>query len=70
MQNKNIWDKLISLKEAAEVYNRDTSTIKRAISNGTLVEGVDCKKFGRDWVLLKSSLDRVYVTEKFNRKKY
>ena len=69
MQNKNIWDKLISLKEAAEIYNRDTSTIKRAISNGTLVEGVDCKKFGRDWVLLKSSLDRVYVTEKFNRKK-
>ena len=67
--SKNIWDKLLSLKEAAEVYNRDTSTIKRAIANGTLVEGVDCKKFGRDWVILRSSLDRVYVTERFNRKK-
>ena len=69
MENKKIWNKLISLKEAAEVYNRDTSTIKRAISNKTLVEGVDCKKFGRDWVILKSALDRVYVEERFNRKK-
>ena len=69
MNNKNIWNKLISLKDASEVYNRDTSTIKRAISNGTLVEGVDCKKFGRDWVILKSALDRVYIKERFNRKK-
>ena len=69
MQNKKIWDKLISLKEAAEIYNRDTSTIKRAISNKTLVEGVDCKKFGRDWVILKSALDRVYVEERKNLKK-
>ena len=69
MEDKNIWNKLISLKEAAEAYNRDTSTIKRAISNKTLVEGVDCKKFGRDWVILKSALERVYVEERFNRKK-
>ena len=69
MEDKNIWNKLISLKEAAEVYNRDTSTIKRAISNKTLIEGVDCKKFGRDWVILKSALDRVYVEERKNLKK-
>ena len=69
MQNKKIWDKLMSLKEAAEIYNRDTSTIKRAISNKTLVEGVDCKKFGRDWVILKSALERVYVEERKNLKK-
>ena len=69
MNNKNIWNKLISLKEAAEVYNRDTSTIKRAISNGTLIENVDCKKFGRDWVILKSALERVYVEERKNLKK-
>lgn len=69
MENKKIWNKLISLKEAAEVYNRDTSTLKRAISNGTLVEGVDCKKFGRDWVILKSALERVYVEERKNLKK-
>lgn len=59
-----IWDKLLSLKEAAEIYNRDESTLKRAISSGRLVEGIDCKKFGRDWVILKSSMERVYVTER------
>ena len=61
---ENIWDKLLSLKEAAEIYNRDESTLKRAISSGRLVEGIDCKKFGRDWVILKSSMERVYVTER------
>ena len=69
MENKKIWNKLMSLKEAAEIYNRDTSTIKRAISNKTLVEGVDCKKFGRDWVILKSALERVYIEERKNLKK-
>ena len=56
----DIWNKLLSLKDAANQYNRDTSTIKRAISNGTLIENVDCKKFGRDWVILKSALEKVY----------
>ena len=50
-------------------FKLDTSTIKRAISNGTLIENVDCKKFGRDWVILKSALERVYVEERKNLKK-
>ena len=58
------WDNLISLKEAAELYNRDESTLRRAISNGLLKEGTDCKKFGKQWVILKSSMERVYVTER------
>lgn len=67
--SENIWNRLLSLKEAAEQYNRDESTLKRAISNGKLVEGVDCKKFGRDWVILKASMERVYVKERKNLKK-
>ena len=58
------WDNLISLKEAAELYNRDESTLRRAISNGLLKEGIDCKKFGKQWVILRSSMDRVYVIER------
>jgi len=58
------WDNLISLKEAAELYNRDESTLRRAISNGLLKEGIDCKKFGKQWVILRSSMERVYVTER------
>ena len=65
----NIWNKLLSLKEAAEQYGREESTLRRAISNGTLVEGIDCKKFGKQWVILKSSMERVYVKERNNLKK-
>lgn len=66
---KNIFDDLLSLKEAADKYGRDESTLRRAISSGKLVEGKDCKKFGKQWVILKSSMERVYVEERRNLKK-
>ncbi len=55
-----IWDELISLKEAAELFEREESTLRRAISNGILKEGTDCKKFGKQWVILKSSMEKIY----------
>lgn len=66
---ENIFDDLLSLKEAAELYGREESTLRRAISNGRLVEGEDCKKFGKQWVIKKSSMERVYVEERKNLKK-
>ena len=69
MAKNNIWDKLLSLKEAAEQYGREESTLRRAISNGLLEEGKDCKKFGKQWIILKSSMERVYVEERKNLKK-
>lgn len=63
------WDGLLSLKEAADQYGREESTLRRAISNGLLVEGVDCKKFGKQWIVLKDSMERVYVKERRNLKK-
>lgn len=58
--NLSIWDKLLSLKDAANLYNREESTLRRAISSGKLKDGVDCKKFGKQWVVLKSAMDREY----------
>ena len=54
------WDDLISLKEAAELFERDESTLRRSINNGILQEGIDCKKFGKQWVILRSSMERIY----------
>lgn len=56
----SIFDKFLSLKEAAELYNRDDSTLRRAIMSGRLKEGIDCKKYGKQWVVLKSAMDREY----------
>lgn len=57
------WSKLLSMTEAEERYQRDKSTIKRAISSGKIKEGVDCKKFGRDWVFVKANLDKIYMNK-------
>ena len=66
---KNIFDELVSLKEASSLYNREESTLRRAISNGMLIEGQDCKKFGKQWVIKLEALERIYVLERKNLKK-
>lgn len=58
--NEFDWSQLISMAEAEELYGRDKSTIKRAISSGKITEGVDCRKFGRDWVFYKHNMDIIY----------
>lgn len=54
------WSQLISMAEAEKLYGRDKSTIKRAISSQKIREGIDCKKFGRDWVFVKDNIDLIY----------
>lgn len=61
---KNIFDDLLSLKEAADMYKREESTLRRAIAKGRLIEGQDCKKFGKQWVIKKSAMQRIYVKRK------
>lgn len=63
------WSQLLSMSQVEDIYGRDKSTIKRAIANGKITEGVDCKKFGRDWVFFKPSMDRIYLVECKNLKK-
>ncbi|WP_462427210.1 helix-turn-helix domain-containing protein [Fusobacterium varium] len=65
---EDIWNYLISLKDAAELYGLEESTLRRAISRGLLIENEDCKKFGKQWVLKKSSLDKIKDIK--SRKKY
>ena len=58
--NNKVFDLLISLGEAAAVYGREESALRHGITRGKFVEGVDCKKFGKQWVFLRSALDREY----------
>lgn len=51
---------LISLKDASEMFNKEESTLRRNISNGKFIEGIDCKKFGKQWVFDIDSLFREY----------
>lgn len=59
MQNTKFTD-LISLKEASIIWKIDDSVLRRAISTGRLIENVDVKKFGKQWVVTRQAMQRLY----------
>ena len=66
---------LISLKDASIIWKIDDSVLRRAISSNKLVENVDVKKFGKQWVVTRQAMERVYgyipnsEDEPYSRKK-
>ena len=54
------FNNLISLKDASLMYGKDESTLRRNIKNKKFVEGVDVKKFGKQWVFDIKALEREY----------
>ncbi len=51
---------LISLKDAAAMFNKEESTLRRNISNGFFKEWQDCIKFGTTWVFDINALEKKY----------
>lgn len=51
---------LISLKDASMKFEKAESTLREAISRGKFKEGIDCKKFGKQWVFDIKALEREY----------
>ena len=51
---------LISLKQASDMFKKEESTLRRNISNGKFINGIDCKKFGTTWVFDIAALEREY----------
>jgi len=50
---------VLSLQEAAEIWKRDDSVLRRAISSGKF-EPNEYRKTGRNYIILKSAMERVY----------
>lgn len=46
----------MSLQEAAEIWEKDASTLRKAIARGDLVEGKDVAKFGKQWVITAKAM--------------
>lgn len=64
---------MYSLKEASKLWNVEESTLRRAILNDKLQKDIDAKKFGKQWVVLEDSMNRVYGFQdsfKANNEKY
>lgn len=57
---RNKFEGLISLKSASIKFNKAESTLKGNIKNGKFKEGIDCKKFGKQWIFDTKALEREY----------
>lgn len=57
---KTPFDDLIALSDATLLWGLSESTLRKAISYGKLTDGVDVCKFGKQWVVSRSAMEREY----------
>ena len=58
--DRNPFDGLISFKDACILYHLNESTLRRAVLSGRLIDGIDCKKLGNQWITTIDVLKRLY----------
>ena len=54
------FDGLMSFADATELWGLSESTLRKAISYGKIVSGVDARKYGKQWVVTKEAMVREY----------
>ena len=54
------FDGLMAFSDATELWGLNESTLRKAISYGKLVNGVDVCKFGKQWVVAIDAMEREY----------
>ena len=57
---KTPFDGLMELGDATSIWGIHESTLRKAISYGKLVDGVDVYKFGKQWVISAEAMKREY----------
>jgi hypothetical protein len=57
---KTPFDGLMAFTEATELWGLNESTLRKAISYGKLVNGVDACKYGKQWVISMEAMEREY----------
>ncbi|MBO5638230.1 MAG: DUF2442 domain-containing protein [Acidaminococcaceae bacterium] len=54
------FDGLIAFTDATQLWGLNESTLRKAISYGKLVNGVDACKYGKQWVVSEEAMFREY----------
>ncbi|MBR2263209.1 MAG: DUF2442 domain-containing protein [Firmicutes bacterium] len=57
---KTPFDGLMAFTDATEIWGLNESTLRKAISYGKLVNGVDACKYGKQWVISTKAMIREY----------
>lgn len=62
------FDGLIAFTDATQLWGLNESTLRKAISYGKLVNGVDACKYGKQWVVSAEAMKREYGAPKAEQK--
>lgn len=57
---KTPFDGLIAFTEACQLWNLNESTLRKAVSYGKLIDGIDVCKYGKQWVVSVKAMEREY----------
>lgn len=60
VQVETPFDGLMSFADATELWGLNESILRKAVSYGKLVNGVDVCKFGKQWVVSVNAMKREY----------
>ena len=60
VQVETPFDGLMAFSDATELWGLNESTLRKAITYGKLVNGVDVCKFGKQWVVSVEAMKREY----------
>ena len=60
VQVETPFDGLMAFSDATELWGLNESTLRKAITYGKLVNGVDVCKFGKQWVVSIEAMKREY----------
>ena len=63
----NSFDGLLAFSDASRIWNLNESTLRKALVYGKLKAGIDCCKYGKQWVVTKRAMIREYgASENFS----
>ena len=62
------FDGLLSFSDASKLWNLNESTLRKAITYGKLISGIDACKFGNQWIVTKEAMLREYGEPQNNTK--
>lgn len=54
------FDNLLAFADATDIWGLNESTLRKAVAYRKLVQGVDVKKFGKQWLVTKEAMEREY----------
>ena len=64
------FDGLMAFSDATLIWGLNESTLRKAISYGKLIDGIDVCKYGKQWVVSIDAMEREYGIPKNSSLKY